>query len=54
MALKNCPECGHEISKKAKACPKCGHAKKGFFYGCGTATVIILLLIIAIAVVGIR
>ena len=26
MALINCPECGHEVSKKAKACPSCGYA----------------------------
>lgn len=24
MALKKCPECGNEISKKAQQCPKCG------------------------------
>lgn len=25
MALINCPECGKEISDKAKACPHCGY-----------------------------
>ena len=24
MALINCPECGKEISEKAKSCPNCG------------------------------
>jgi hypothetical protein len=24
MALKNCKECGHQISSKAKTCPNCG------------------------------
>lgn len=26
MALINCPECGSEVSDKAKACPRCGYA----------------------------
>lgn len=25
MALVKCPECGNDISDKAKSCPKCGH-----------------------------
>jgi len=25
MALVKCPECGNNISDKAKSCPKCGH-----------------------------
>ena len=25
MALIKCPECGKEISDKAKSCPKCGY-----------------------------
>ena len=24
MALIKCPECGHEVSKKAVVCPECG------------------------------
>lgn len=28
MALINCPECGKEISDKAKACPRCGAPAK--------------------------
>ena len=24
MALIKCPECGHDVSDKAKACPNCG------------------------------
>lgn len=28
MALINCPECGKEISDKAKSCPNCGHPMK--------------------------
>ena len=28
MALKKCPECGHEISDQALFCPKCGYRTK--------------------------
>ena len=28
MALIKCPECGKEISDKAKACPECGYKMK--------------------------
>jgi uncharacterized paraquat-inducible protein A len=35
MALKNCPECDHQVSKSAMQCPNCGHIirkpKRGFF-----------------------
>ena len=30
MALKNCKECGHEISTNAKTCPKCGEPQTGY------------------------
>ena len=28
MTLKNCKECNHEVSEKAKTCPNCGHKRK--------------------------
>lgn len=28
MALIKCPECGKEISDKAKACPECGYKRR--------------------------
>jgi hypothetical protein len=28
MALKNCPECNHKVSKKAMQCPQCGNILK--------------------------
>lgn len=28
MALMKCPECGNEISDKAKKCPRCGYPIK--------------------------
>lgn len=46
--LVECKECGHKVSKSAKACPNCGHRKKGFLDGCGTLIVVVLVLIAAI------
>lgn len=31
MALIKCPECGHEISDKAKICPNCGYSQEKTF-----------------------
>ena len=31
MAIKNCKECGAEVSGSAKACPKCGKDQRNFF-----------------------
>ena len=25
MPLKNCPDCGRQVSKRAEVCPQCGH-----------------------------
>lgn len=52
MALKNCKECGKEVSKKAEACPHCGAPvkKKPTQYGCGT---LILIGIVAIIFIGV-
>jgi hypothetical protein len=30
--LTNCPDCGAEISQKAKACPHCSRARNGGFF----------------------
>ena len=36
MAIIKCPECGREISDKAKICPNCGYAmKKQYNKKCG-------------------
>ena len=61
MAMKNCPECGHEMSTSAEACPNCGwqpvserHEPERTVYvvdppeeksGCSVGTVIIGLLV---------
>lgn len=52
MALINCPECGSEVSKKAKTCPKCGHPIKKKGIGCGPAILIIFLIIIIAGIIG--
>ena len=47
MALKTCPDCGHEVSNSAASCPKCGRPlkKKG---GIGCLGVIIITVIIVL------
>ncbi|MGY8824556.1 MAG: zinc ribbon domain-containing protein [Candidatus Latescibacterota bacterium] len=45
MALINCSECDHKISKKAKTCPSCGAPVKKNESGC--AGWIALLLFVA-------
>lgn len=34
MAIINCPECGHEVSDRAKICPHCGIEIKGQIMTC--------------------
>lgn len=41
MAMKNCKECGAEISRSAKVCPKCGKRQK--MSGCLVFIIIIIL-----------
>ena len=41
MALINCKECGHEVSKKAETCPNCGAPIKKQTSGCATLFAII-------------
>ncbi len=49
MALKNCPECGNQISNKATKCPHCGAPLKtdstGGCCGCGCLLMIILFFL---------
>ena len=49
MAMKNCKECGTEISKGAKICPKCGKDQRNFF-GKHKVLVFILVLVVLIGV----
>ena len=45
--VKNCPDCGKEVSKSAKACPNCGKKlKMGFFMKAIIALVGIIALVI--------
>jgi predicted amidophosphoribosyltransferase len=47
MALKNCKECGKEVSTQAKTCPNCGAQLKGG--GCAASIARIILFLLAIA-----
>lgn len=42
MALKNCKECGKEVSSSAAACPHCGAPQKRKPHGCGTLIAVII------------
>ncbi len=47
MALVNCKECGHEISKNAEVCPNCGaKVKKSSLGGC------LLLVVLGFIIIG--
>jgi hypothetical protein len=41
MALRKCPECGHDVSSKAERCPNCGVGIKRKGMGCGTAILVV-------------
>lgn len=45
MALKECPECGADVSERARACPQCGFTR-------GTNPAIIIVWIIAALMVA--
>lgn len=49
VALKNCKECGKEISTKAEACPHCGAKKPKPYKPSGCLTVIVLAAIVLVA-----
>jgi len=48
MAMKNCKECGKEISSKAKQCPHCGAKLKGGFIKKVFITFAILIILIIV------
>lgn len=47
MALIKCPECGKEISNKAKNCPNCGYSNKksGNVYKVAIITIVVIVII---------
>lgn len=47
MALKQCKECGAEISSSAKECPKCGKKQKVSKKLVGLVVIILLIIIVA-------
>ena len=60
MALIKCPECGKEISDKAKACPECGYelkqnveaTKQESFFKKNKIAVLVIGIVIIIAIVA--
>jgi len=48
MALVKCPDCGGEVSDKAKACPRCGRRmlKKSSGMGCFLLLLIVLIIFV--------
>jgi RNA polymerase subunit RPABC4/transcription elongation factor Spt4 len=49
MALKACPECGHDMSTRADACPECGYRRSRVFAGVLLVIVILLLVFLFMA-----
>jgi hypothetical protein len=48
LALKECPDCKHKVSKKAESCPNCGKPfikQKKERRGCGCITSLIVLIV---------
>jgi len=52
MAMKNCKECGTEISGSAKVCPKCGKDQRNFFQKHVILTIILAVIVLGIAFGG--
>ncbi len=52
MAMKNCKECGTEISSSAKVCPKCGKEQRNFFQKHVILTIILVVIVLGIVFGG--
>ncbi len=50
MALKNCRECGKEVSSKASTCPHCGYKLKKKL-GCFSWIAIIFIIVVIITII---
>ena len=48
MALKQCKECGKQVSSRAKACPNCGAPTAGTGLATATSIARIILMVTAI------
>jgi hypothetical protein len=51
-ALFPCPDCGHEVSKKAEACPSCGRKLKSKSSGAALLLIILLAFILYFIAMG--
>ena len=47
--MKNCKDCGNEISESAKVCPNCGAKQKG---GAGKIILIVIIVIVVLGIIG--
>ncbi len=52
MALVNCPECGAEISSKAKKCPKCGYKKRNKKMRVLITAIILVVVLVSLGLGG--
>ena len=52
MAIKQCKECGNDVSTKAEACPKCGAVLKKKTSGCVGCLAIGIIGFIVLTVIG--
>lgn len=52
MALKQCKDCGTEVSKGAKACPKCGKDQRNFFVKHKVITFLLVVIVLGGVIVS--
>ena len=49
MALRNCPECGHQVSDQAESCPSCGRRVQNTGKSVGLALLAIAVVLMIVA-----
>lgn len=53
MALKECPDCGGEVSRTAKSCPHCGKQLPNVLQqGCGYGCLAVIVLVVVMALLS--
>ncbi len=54
MSLIDCPECGHQVSRKAGACPECGSPVKAkLSSGCSKGCAVLFVAMFVILIIGV-